>query len=128
MAGQGWPKAARLRKRPEFLRVQNQNVKASGQGFTALARPNKLGRTRLGITVSSKVGNSVVRNQVKRWVREAFRTHPGWWPVGIDLVLIAKPGSDQNTYLGVCRDLERMSKAIAAKLPKPAGAVIPSKR
>ena len=57
---QAWPKAARLRKRPEFLTVQGKGIKASGQWLTALARKNTLARRRLGLTVSSKVGNSVV--------------------------------------------------------------------
>ncbi len=81
----------------------------------------------MGVTVSSKVGNSVVRNQVKRWVREAFRTHPTWFPEGVDLVLIAKPGVDKGDYARVCRELERLGKALTSKLPKPKSATAPPK-
>ncbi len=119
MADQSWPKRARLRKRHDFLKVQTNAAKASGQDFTALARPNPTGIRRMGVTVSSKVGNSVVRNQIKRWVRQAYRTHPGWWPNAIDLVLIAKPGADKGSYATVCRELEKLGRALSAKLPKP---------
>lgn len=118
MPDQSWPKRARLRKRHEFLKVQSNAAKASGQDFTALARPSPNGLRRMGVTVSSKVGNAVVRNQLKRWVRQAYRTHPSWWPPAIDLVLIAKPGADRGSYATVCRELEKLGRALTAKLPK----------
>jgi len=116
MTSQAWPKSARLRKRPQFLEVQNKGVKASGQWLTALARKGRTPRRRLGITVSSKVGNSVVRNQVKRWLREAYRRHPAWMPEGIDLVLIARPGIDGAGFPAICKDMERLGRALKVKL------------
>jgi ribonuclease P protein component len=97
--------------------VQNRGIKASGQWLTALAKKSGLGRRRLGVTVSTKVGNSVLRSKVKRWLREAFRLHPEWVPDGIDLVLIARPGIDQADWASVLKDYERLGKALKAKLP-----------
>src|SRR5690606_30651670 len=48
---------------------------------------------RLGITVSRKVGNAVVRNRIKRVVREAFRHSGALFDAGIDVVVIARPNA-----------------------------------
>ena len=120
MGDQAWPKSARLRRRREFLDVQGRGVKAQGQWLTALARPSRAGRLRLGVTVSTKVGNSVVRSQVKRWIREAFRKHRAVLPPAIDVVLIARPGADGSSYAALVKDLEKIGRALRAKLSTPA--------
>ncbi|MBS2029907.1 MAG: ribonuclease P protein component [Deltaproteobacteria bacterium] len=115
MPGEGWPKSARLRKRREFLDVQGKGTKAQGQWLTALAKPGKRGR-RLGITVSTKVGNSVVRSRVKRWIREAFRKHQGFLPEGVEVVVIARPGTGEAGFAAIVKDLEKLGRALKAKL------------
>lgn len=45
---------------------------------------------RIGVTVSRKVGNSVVRHRVKRWVREAFRRNKSAFALGTDVIAIAR--------------------------------------
>lgn len=82
-------KAARLTLRSEFLAVQTRGQKLHAGAYVVLALPNQLGFARLGVTVSSRVGNAVVRNQVKRWVREAFRAAATGLPP-LDLVFIAR--------------------------------------
>jgi ribonuclease P protein component len=59
-----------------------------------LLRPrDSAGPARLGVVASKKVGNSVVRNRVKRLVREAFRKNPGAFPDDLDVVIIVRPGA-----------------------------------
>jgi ribonuclease P protein component len=82
-------KEAHLRSRREFLAVQERGRKLHAGAYLVLALPNGLGRARLGITVSSRVGNAVVRNRVKRWVREAFRAVATELP-SMDVVVIAR--------------------------------------
>lgn len=118
-AGQGWPKSARLRRRQEFLAVQGKGTKAQGQWLTALARPNRQGQQRLGVTVSTKVGKAVARSRIKRSIREAYRKHRGLLPPGFDVVLIARPGIDATDYATVVKDLERVGRALKAKLSTP---------
>src|SRR5260370_30736796 len=68
-----FPKCVRLTKRSEFLRVQESGFKVWSGPFVALALKNEIGVTRLGITVSTKVGNSVARSRVRRRFRALFR-------------------------------------------------------
>jgi len=86
-------KAARLTLRREFLAVQERGRKAaSGGAYLVVTLPNQLGLARLGVTVSSRVGNAVERNRVKRWVREAFRARAAGLPA-VDVVVIARSGA-----------------------------------
>ncbi len=70
-----------------------------------LALPGRTGRPRVGITVSSRVGNAVVRNQIKRWVREAFRAVASELPP-VELVVIARAGAGRVGWAGAMAALE----------------------
>lgn len=88
-----FPKSVRLLKSSEFDRVMKQRQSASN-GFVVLyAAPNELGITRLGLIVSRKCGNAVVRNSWKRGLREAFRLGYLDLPVGYDLVVLPRRGA-----------------------------------
>ena len=84
-------KAARLRRRREFLAVQQRGERLFGRELLVLALDRGEGRARLGITVPGKVANAVTRNRVKRWVREAFRAVAKDLPP-VDLVVIGRTG------------------------------------
>src|ERR1700687_2123630 len=84
-----FPQSLRLRRREEFLRIQRQGIKVSTDPLLPLALRNTGAVTRLGVTVSTKLGNAVVRNQIRRRLREIFRRHRQLLPQGIDVVLIA---------------------------------------
>jgi ribonuclease P protein component len=84
-------KDMRLRQRVDYVAVQNGGIKLHGRHVLAMARrrdqPEQAGR--LGITVTKKVGNAVVRNHIKRRIREWMRIN-GWVPSGWDVVVVAK--------------------------------------
>ena len=87
---QRFPKAARLRKRAEYLRLSRAGASIQSANFVIVTRMNDRSESRLGITVSSKVGNSVIRNRIKRRVREYFRRHHAELPEGTDILIIAR--------------------------------------
>ena len=98
----------RLRKRREYTAVQNNGARVHGSHFIAVvARPAAGAPSgRAGITVSRRVGNAVLRNRVKRLVREALRHEP--W-VGCDVVIIAKRSvASLDGAAMVRRELARM--------------------
>jgi ribonuclease P protein component len=64
--------------------------------------------SRLGITVSRKVGGAVVRNKVKRWLRESYRRLADKQPEMSDVVVIAKPAAAASSYAGIDEELTRL--------------------
>jgi len=70
-----------------------------------LLKPNQVGITRLGVTVSKRVGKSVIRNRVKRLIREFFRLNKHLLPQGHDMVIIARPGAAQLDFWEVKEEL-----------------------
>lgn len=83
-------KGERLLRRVDFERLSKEGNRIHTDYFVILYARNALGRLRLGITVSKRVGCSVIRNRVKRLVREHFRQHKGLFSDSYDVNVIAK--------------------------------------
>jgi len=80
----------RIRKREAFARVLNARCSASDDVLVVYAAANELGFSRLGISVSRRVGNAVTRAYVRRRIREGFRRNKAKLPVGYDLICVAR--------------------------------------
>ena len=80
-------KADRILKRPDFLRLSKTGKKIHNKHFLALFSSAVVERTRLGVTVTKKVGHAAARNRIKRICREYFRLHrhnvKGVWDINI---------------------------------------------
>jgi ribonuclease P protein component len=88
-----FPSRSRVRKRVEFLRIQDGGLRVSTSRFVLILSASAASQSappRLGITASRRVGNAVVRSRAKRLIREAFRATRELWPTGVDLVVIVK--------------------------------------
>jgi ribonuclease P protein component len=86
----------RLHRSAEFLRLQRDGVRFQSPHFVLYAGSleREPSRSRLGVTVSRRIGNAVVRNRVKRRVREIFRKElRARLPVGTSIVVIARGGA-----------------------------------
>jgi ribonuclease P protein component len=86
-----FPRSLRLTQAREFDAVFKRRLRRDAGPFTVYAAPNDLGRPRLGMAVSRKVGNAVRRHAIKRRLREAFRIHRRRLPGACDYVLVVKP-------------------------------------
>ena len=99
-SSEGWATGDRLRKRAEFLLVQEEGRKIHGPHFLLMALPATRPpgsptscRPRFGVTVSKRVGNAVARTRVKRLLREALRRRKGLVPAGMRVVAVARPNA-----------------------------------
>jgi ribonuclease P protein component len=106
-----FPKTSRLRKRAEFIRLASAQHKTSVRGFLVVWQQNNLKTARLGITASKKIGCAVVRNQVKRYLREFFR-HNRFGMADVDVNIIARRESAQMTYSDIVRELNKAFRFI----------------
>ena len=95
---EGYPKVARVRRRAEFVSLQREGRRRHTAHFVVVRRPSAGGTSRLGVTVSKRVGNAVKRNRIKRLVREVFRRRRETISPPSDVVVIARPGADTLTY------------------------------
>ncbi len=92
-----------------FQRLYSRGKSAASSSLVLYVRRNGQRGNRLGITVSTKVGKAVVRNRVRRRLREIYRLHEGELVSGVDLVLVARVRAAQVRYLALERDFLRVS-------------------
>lgn len=114
-----FPRWRRLRTGAEYQRVYALRQRAGDGLLLVFAAPNELGYTRVGLSVSRKQGNSVVRHRLRRRLREAYRLEQHGLPEGLDLVLI--PGREMHTA-----PLEAIRASLARLVARAAGP--PSRR
>jgi ribonuclease P protein component len=80
-------KSARILKRIEFVNLSKNGQKFKNEHFVAAVGPGGSETTRLGITVTKKIGCAAIRNRIKRFIREYFRLNRdrilGKWDINI---------------------------------------------
>lgn len=105
-------KEERLLRRFEFKRTQ-RGRRAKSRCFVVYGQPNGLSWSRLGCTVSRKVGKAVHRNRWKRRLREIFRRNKPQIPSGYDFVVIVKHSAPVDPSFDGLRDelIEAMRNA-----------------
>ncbi len=90
-----------LRKNRDFQFVY-QNGKSFGNRLLVVYRlANGTDKNRLGISVSKKVGNSVIRHRVTRLIRESYRLKEEKFVRGYDIVVIARPGAKESNFFDI---------------------------
>lgn len=80
----------RLTKNNDFQQVYNRGLSYSGNYVVLYVKKNRLDRTRIGFTVSKKIGKAVERNQIKRRMREICRVNFERFNSGYDLIFVAR--------------------------------------
>jgi ribonuclease P protein component len=114
-ADQSFPKRVRIVRGADFERVFATKVFAADGVLVVSADRSPVSHTRLGLSVSRKVGNAVVRNRWKRLIREAFRKQKDDLPQGLDLVVRPRAGAQDNCA-AVSRSLMSLAKRVARTL------------
>lgn len=108
-----FPKSNHLRKRGEYLRLLNAENRFSCRSFLVVWSKGATENPRIGITVSKKIGSAVVRNRIKRYVRELFRVNKIEIPP-VDINVIARSGANEMDYQQISFELLKAFKKIGS--------------
>jgi ribonuclease P protein component, eubacterial len=87
-----------LKKNKDFQMVYRQRRSCANRLLIMYVRVNQLEKNRLGISVSKKVGNSVVRHRLARLIRESYRLDEQLFLLGFDIVVIAREQARMSSY------------------------------
>ncbi len=99
----------------DFTPIFKNPVVASSNAFTFLAKPNDLGKPRLGLTIAKKrVKKAVARNRIKRLTRESFRLNQHELP-NIDIIVMAKNGTDTLSNQELATQLTKLWQKLIRK-------------
>ena len=103
----------------EFRRVYAKGRSGVSPYLVVYVRPNRRGRNRLGVTVSTKLGHAVVRNRCRRRLREVYRLEKPQLKTGYDIILVARSRTAtapwpelQKQFRRLCRKVDLMKEPV----------------
>ena len=99
-----------LKSNSDFRRVYRGGKSYANKYLVMYVLENGTDKNRLGISVSKKVGNSVVRHRITRLVRESYRLHENIFNSGLDIVVVARVGAKEVGYAEIESALLHVSK------------------
>ncbi len=100
-----------LKKNRDFKIVYRQGTSNANRLLVMYVLKNQHMENRLGISVSKKVGNSVVRHRITRLIRESYRLNEDFFEIGYDVVVVARPAAKDKSY----REIESALLHLAGK-------------
>jgi len=99
-----------LKSNRDFQVVYKKGKSFANKYLVMYVLENGTSKNRLGISVSKKVGNSVVRHRVKRLIKESYRLHEGIFNSGLDIVIVARQGAATVGFFEVESALLHLAK------------------
>ena len=95
-----------------FRRIYRKGQSSVQSALVGYCQKNRQGKTRLGVTVSTKLGKAVVRNRVRRRIREIFRLSQGKMKQGYDCIVVARTRAAHADYWELKRAFEKTCKKL----------------
>ena len=99
-----------LKKNIDFQKVYKEGKSKANKYLVMYVLPNDLGINRLGISVSKKVGNSVVRHHLTRLIRESYRLNSNMFNSSLDIVVVVRTTARDKNYHSLESDLMHWGK------------------
>ena len=99
-----------LKRNADFQNVYKNGKSYANRYLVMYVLENQKGRNRLGISVSKKVGNSIVRHRVTRLIRESYRLQEDMFNSGLDMVVIARKSAKDKTCQDIGSALQHLGK------------------
>lgn len=87
-----------LKKNQDFQKVYQSGKSYANKYLVMYVLENHLEKNRIGVSVSKKVGNSVVRHRLARLIKESFRLNGDKFQNGLDIVVIARNSAKGKNY------------------------------
>ena len=104
-----------LKKNKDFQYIYRKGKSYANKYLVMYVLENGTGQNRLGISVSKKVGNSIVRHRLTRLIRESYRLQEERFRCGLDIIVIARIGAKEKGYkeiVGAMLHLAHLHKII----------------
>jgi len=108
--GQEYPRGTRLVRKADFDAVYRNGKRRSSSHFTVFLKANELPESRFGFSIKRALGGAVVRNRMRRRIREVVRLHREEISTGWDFVIHPKPNVENATFAVLESDLLRLLK------------------
>lgn len=109
-SGLRFPREARLVRKSEYDAVYRNGKRRSSPHFTLFVRPNDLPVSRFGFSIKKALGGAVVRNRIRRRLREMVRCHRQEIPAGWDFVMHPKSSVAKAPMPALTAELLRLVK------------------
>ena len=105
-----WANSESLKNTHQFSNVYNKGKYYANKYLVMYVLENDQEKNYIGISVSKKVGNSIVRHRVKRLIHESYRLHEEMFNSGLNIVVLARNSAKAATYAEVESALLHLSK------------------
>jgi len=108
--GQQYPRGARIVRKADFDAVYRNGKRRSSSHFTVFLKANDLPQSRFGFSIKRALGGAVVRNRIRRRIREVVRLHREEISAGWDFVIHPKANLEHAAFVALQSELLRLLK------------------
>ena len=105
-----YPHSETLKKNKDFQLLYKEGKSCANRYLVLYVRENGMDQNRFGVSVSKKVGNSVVRHRITRLIRESYRLHEDMFNSGLDMAVIARASAKGRSMNEICSALLHLGK------------------
>ena len=105
-----YPHSEFLKKNKDFQLLYKEGKSCANRYLVLYVRENGMDQNRFGVSVSKKVGNSVVRHRITRLIRESYRLHEDMFNSGLDMAVIARASAKGRSMNEICSALLHLGK------------------